>query len=44
MPSWHGQQTLYISTDGHFRWLINGGKNIFLPLNPEGKGQEIYNP
>jgi len=44
MPSWHGQQTLYISTDGHFRWLIiNGEKNTFLPLNPEGKEQEINN-
>jgi hypothetical protein len=38
------QHTLYISKDGHFRWLIiNGGKNIFLPLNSEGKEQEINN-
>jgi hypothetical protein len=36
--------TLYISTDGQFRWLIiNGEKNVFLPLNPEGKIQESNN-
>jgi hypothetical protein len=38
MPSWHRQQTLHTSTDDHFSWLIiNGEKNIFLPLYPEGK-------
>jgi hypothetical protein len=43
MPSWHVQQTLYISTDGHFRWLIINVEKNTLPLNPEGKEQEINN-
>jgi hypothetical protein len=40
MPSWHGQQTLYISTDGHFgRLIINGRKKIFSYL----KTQKVRN-